>query len=159
TPKEVKTYSVSVNGLEGSFKAIEAPAPAWAASEIRITNSSIPSRETKLKLCSIDVTNQQQVSAHCKLALYGRRKITTKNWSSWREEASCDGWISKVYEEQLQICHTLVMLEAVLNPGETKTFSDVAWVGIHSPDWGYAQVKFIGPFGEVVSDVFPLTVF
>jgi len=111
TPHEARNYYVSVNGLTGSFTAVEAPAAKFAyVSTIRSWDAG---GNTYLE---VDIQNIGSIPGECTVT-FGRRVFVTvvspSRWSGWTEP------------------HQYTLRAATLQPGEVVTFSayyhDTSW--------------------------------
>ena len=136
------------------------PIPAWATSEVTAAGASLPTWcGTCWMLCSMSITNLSGSPVPCSVALYARyfSSATDYEWTDWREllPENLSSYRDAVsdYQAALDLYNQLTMLEATLAPGETKVFSGVV-PNMTKKVTGMPrmQVKFVGPFGEVVME-------
>ncbi len=136
------------------------PEPLVAGS-LAVTDAALPSWCGPCwKLCSLPVTNQSNSPIPCSLALYARyySSATDYEWTAWGKIAPYvyDGILDDYYKA-LQKYHELLMYSATLAPGETKIFSGVTKNMTRKvTGTPRQQVKFVGPFGEVLSSSFTM---
>jgi len=133
----------------------------WLTSEITINRRQadgsviIPTWSAFMR-ADMDVTNQSSSPASISLIPFKRikSKSTGGAWSRWIDVPT-DRTFDTAREQEAYDAQML--LEATLQPGETKTFMCVFYGGIRAetgvPE---GQFKFVGPFGEVLSVVYAL---
>lgn len=114
TPREAKVYQVSVDGLSGSFVAVEAPAAEFAyVSAIRQTTyyTSAHGRSNELAVTvEIDIQNQGDAPGVCAVSVERSLLMEifgTEYYFDWRDTGWKEG-----------------LLSATLQPGQVLTFWD-----------------------------------
>ena len=146
SPTEARAYQVSVNGLSGSFVALEVPEIKLVyVSDIRHHREKTPCGAT-YTIFEVDVQNQGNVSGPCS-CIARRRVLTRDGWS---------GWMNFNYDPY---CGSEALVwkidHAVIKPGETVTFSEglEKWPYLYEPSWDILrlEVRFKGDAGEILT--------
>ena len=161
TPPEAREYQVSVDGLVGSFKVI---GPPLMVSEIAIHSRQADGSLIIPTWCcfcraNIEVTNPKETTETVLLTFMMRHMNGFPyEWTDWYEKSY---YIPQDpgYPDYMEAYNRQTVLSGVLGVGETKTFSQVFWVGAEREEKiRKIQIKFVGPFGEVISEVAKITV-
>lgn len=107
----------------------------------------------------IEVTNLKETTETVLLTFMMRHMNGFPyEWTDWYEKSY---YIPQDpgYPDYMEAYNRQTVLSGVLGAGETKTFSQVFWVGAEREEKiRKIQIKFVGPFGEVISEVAKITV-
>lgn len=151
TPTLAKVYQVSVDGLNGSFRAIEVPAAKFVyVSDIRYHSERTPCGATYW-VFEVDVQNQGGIEGACSCNAY--RKFCGGTGGPGGTYA-CSDWLTFNYDPY---CASEALVwkinYAVIKPGQTVTFSEGLEIWPYKYEWGASslQVKFTGDAGEILS--------
>jgi len=151
-----KLTKPSEGGSDGGMES-----PLVAIPPMAVVNADIPSWcRACYKLCSLAVINNSDSPVACSIALSRRFKGSSTDylWTDWTpfEPDTWDDALSD-YQPAQDLYHELTIVEEVLAPGETQVFSAVVANMIKkqtgTPD---QQVRFVGLFGEVISQEFAM---
>lgn len=164
TPMVAKSYSVSINGLYGTFRATEAPVAEFAyVSGVRYSYATIegtvagePGRivtRGDYHLWEIDVKNvgntPRELTLQCLISTHGEY---------WGEDYPWSDWVDISRFEELSIANYYLFdagpyqeLSKTIEPGQTVTFRGYCW-GHWAPQIGWyvyaIRAMFIGDPGE-----------
>lgn len=143
--------------LRGAYVATEdvIVRKEWLTSGITVVNANIPTWAGEyFRICSIDVTYRGEASVVCTVQLYQRKRAYGSDWTPWYLIRGYDVDGSRPWQAYYE---SLRKTSATISPGETVTFSEVVDASIpKATGTARGQVKFVGPFGEVISEEFRL---